>query len=168
MILGTVSLTEFSAYWAEHPEIFVAPTREPFRSMIDPTKTASMSAKPDAEKRALLVLEWFLTTLKQQYCSRSDTEGSEKKPLNPFLGELHIGHWDNEPLDNGTRPSVTTLVSEQVRQVYPKPHLSKLLTQRQPSSACHSLLYSEQGLWNYGRFSITLLRSRSPAHSMPA
>jgi Oxysterol-binding protein. len=67
-------LTEYSAYWAEHPAVFVAPARE-----------------ADPEKRALLVLKWFLTTLHQQYCSRSEKLGSEKKPLNPFLGELFIG-----------------------------------------------------------------------------
>lgn len=33
--------------------------------------------------------------------------GSEKKPLNPFLGELFLGHWDDEF-------GQTTLVSEQV------------------------------------------------------
>jgi hypothetical protein len=93
-ILGTISLTEFSSYWAEHPSIFVAPASE-----------------PDPQKRALLVLKWFLSTLKQQYCSRSDKLGSEKKPLNPFLGELYLGKWEDEA---GT----TQLVSEQVRYEY--------------------------------------------------
>ncbi|KAG8525952.1 uncharacterized protein KY384_000714 [Bacidia gigantensis] len=78
-ILGTTSLTEFSAYWTEHPSIFVAPATE-----------------QDPEKRALLVLKWFLTTLKQSYSSRSDKYGTEKKPLNPFLGELFLGKWDDE------------------------------------------------------------------------
>ncbi len=90
-ILGTTSLTEFSAYWTEHPSIFVAPASE-----------------PDPAKRALLVLKWFLTTLKSSYASRSDKFGSEKKPLNPFLGELFLGKWED---DAGT----TQLVSEQVR-----------------------------------------------------
>ena len=92
-ILGTISLTEFSSYWAEHPSIFVAPASE-----------------PDPQKRALLVLKWFLSTLKQQYCSRSDKLGSEKKPLNPFLGELFLGKWEDEA---GT----TELISEQVRYI---------------------------------------------------
>ncbi|MCJ1357734.1 MAG: Oxysterol binding protein [Icmadophila ericetorum] len=92
-ILGTISLTEFSAYWTEHPSIFVAPASE-----------------PDPQKRALLVLKWFLSTLKQQYCSRSDKLGSEKKPLNPFLGELFLGKWEDQA---GT----TQLVSEQVRYI---------------------------------------------------
>lgn len=94
-ILSSTSLTEYSGYWAEHPSIFVAPARE-----------------SDPEKRALLVLKWFLSTLKQQYASRSDKLGSEKKPLNPFLGELFLGHWDGDE-ETGT----TRLVSEQVRYV---------------------------------------------------
>ncbi|KAL2262751.1 hypothetical protein VTK26DRAFT_188 [Humicola hyalothermophila] len=89
-ILSSTSLTEFSSYWCEHPSIFAAPAKE-----------------PDAKKRALLVLKWFLTTLKQQYASRSEQYGNEKKPLNPFLGELFLGKWED---DAGT----TELISEQV------------------------------------------------------
>jgi hypothetical protein len=90
-ILSSTSLTEFSAYWAENPSIFIAPTKE-----------------EDPQKRALLVLKWFLSTLKSQYSSRNEKLGSEKKPLNPFLGELFLGQWEDEA---GT----TQLVSEQVR-----------------------------------------------------
>ncbi|KAG7001924.1 hypothetical protein G7Y79_00030g064570 [Physcia stellaris] len=89
-ILGTTSLTEFSAYWTEHPSVFVAPTSE-----------------PDPAKRSLLVLKWFLSTLKQQYSSRSDKYGTEKKPLNPFLGELYLGRWEDAAGE-------TRLVSEQL------------------------------------------------------
>ncbi|KAI9832939.1 MAG: hypothetical protein M1819_003969 [Sarea resinae] len=89
-ILSTTSLTEYSSYWAEHPSLFVAPASE-----------------PDPQKRAVLVLKWFLSTLKQQYCSRNEELGSEKKPLNPFLGELFLGKWEDEA-------GVTQLVSEQV------------------------------------------------------
>ncbi len=89
-ILSTQSLVEFSAYWAENTSLFVAPTQE-----------------RDPAKRALLVLKWLLNTLKQQYCSRSEKLGSEKKPLNPFLGELFLGSWDDEF-------GQTRLVSEQV------------------------------------------------------
>ncbi|PMD64037.1 Oxysterol-binding protein [Hyaloscypha bicolor E] len=89
-ILSSTSLVEFSSYWAEHPSIFVAPAQE-----------------SDPKKRALLVLKWFLSTLKQQYASRSEKFGNEKKPLNPFLGELFLGKWEDEA---GT----TELVSEQV------------------------------------------------------
>ena len=95
-ILGTISLTEFSAYWTEHPSIFVAPASE-----------------QDPAKRALLVLKWFLSTLKQSYSSRSEKLGSEKKPLNPFLGEMFLGRWEDEA---GT----TQLVSEQVRYGFPR------------------------------------------------
>ncbi|CAK37720.1 hypothetical protein CBS63078_5398 [Aspergillus niger] len=91
-ILSSTSLTEYSAYWAEHPALFVAAAKE-----------------ADPEKRALAVLKWFLSTLHQQYCSRSEKLGSEKKPLNPFLGELFLGKWDSDA-DVGE----TTLISEQV------------------------------------------------------
>ncbi|KAK3362820.1 hypothetical protein B0T25DRAFT_18756 [Lasiosphaeria hispida] len=89
-ILSSTSLTEFSSYWCEHPSVFVASAKE-----------------SDAAKRALLVLKWFLTTLKQQYASRSEQYGNEKKPLNPFLGEIFLGKWED---DAGT----TELISEQV------------------------------------------------------
>ena len=89
-ILSTQSLVEFSAYWAENQSLFVAPALE-----------------KDPAKRSLLVLKWLLNTLKQQYCSRSEKLGSEKKPLNPFLGELFLGKWDDQCGE-------TTLVSEQV------------------------------------------------------
>ncbi|KAH0270706.1 oxysterol binding protein-like protein, partial [Aureobasidium melanogenum] len=75
-ILSTTSLTEFSAYWAEMPSVLVAPASE-----------------QDKQKRCMLVLKWFLSTLKQQYTSRNEKLGSEKKPLNPFLGELFLGKW---------------------------------------------------------------------------
>lgn len=90
-ILSPTSLVEFSSYWAEHPSIFVAPANE-----------------KDPAKRALYVLRWFLSTLKQQYSSRNEQYGTEKKPLNPFLGELFLGKWED---DAGT----TKLISEQVR-----------------------------------------------------
>lgn len=53
------------------------------------------------------MLKWFLSTLKHQYASRSEQFGNEKKPLNPFLGELFLGSWNDEA-------GKTTLVSEQV------------------------------------------------------
>ena len=90
-ILSSTSLTEYSAYWISHPSVF--------------TGTSKGS---DPEHRAVLVLKWFLSTLKQQYSSRNEKLGSEKKPLNPFLGELFLGEWKD---DDG---STLTLVSEQV------------------------------------------------------
>ncbi|OHE93816.1 oxysterol-binding protein [Colletotrichum orchidophilum] len=89
-ILSSTSLTEFSSYWCEHPSIFAAPAKE-----------------ADQAKRALLVTKWFISTLKQHYASRSEQYGNEKKPLNPFLGELFLGKWED---DAGT----TELISEQV------------------------------------------------------
>lgn len=89
-ILSTTSLTEFSAYWAEMPSLLVAP-----------------AAERDPQRRAMLVLKWFLSTLKQQYATRNEKLGSEKKPLNPFLGELFLGTWNDASGE-------TTLVSEQV------------------------------------------------------
>jgi hypothetical protein len=87
-LLSTTSFVEFPTYWAERPELFIAPAKEP-----DPTR------------RALLVLKWFLSTLKQQYNHRPDRK--KGKPLNPFLGELFLGHWN-------TADGVTRLVAEQV------------------------------------------------------
>ncbi|KAF8462990.1 hypothetical protein BDZ91DRAFT_661688 [Kalaharituber pfeilii] len=92
-ILSGTSLTEYSGYWAEHPVLFIAPAKE-----------------QDPEKRALAVLKWFLSTLKQQYSSRNEKLGSEKKPLNPFLGELFLGTWKDETGEIGD----TVLISEQV------------------------------------------------------
>jgi hypothetical protein len=92
-ILSSTSLTEYSAYWVSDPALFTAP-----------------AAEQDAEKRAVLVLKWFISTLKQQYSSRNEKLGSEKKPLNPFLGELFLAKWGNEDADGSLE-----LVSEQVR-----------------------------------------------------
>lgn len=91
-ILSPVSLTEFPAYWCERPELF-----------------AAISEGTTPKDRAKRVLKWFISTLKGQYTSRNETMGSEKKPLNPVLGELFYGHW---PDKNGR--GLTSLVVEQV------------------------------------------------------
>ncbi|KIY62134.1 Oxysterol-binding protein [Cylindrobasidium torrendii FP15055 ss-10] len=91
-ILSPTSLTEFPAYWCERPELF----------------SAIGDAKND-EDRALAVLKWFISTLKGQYTSRNESMGSEKKPLNPVLGELFYGYW---PDTNGR--GQTDLLVEQV------------------------------------------------------
>lgn len=123
-ILSTTSLVEYSSYWAEHPSLFVTPAQE-----------------ADPAKRALLVLKWFLSTLKQQYSSRNEKLGSEKKPLNPFLGELFLGKWEDAA---GT----TSLVSEQVRYGFRFESVRVVddgrLTIRQPSPSIHSLLHQER------------------------
>ncbi|KAG1740144.1 uncharacterized protein EDB91DRAFT_1133189 [Suillus paluster] len=92
-ILSPTSLTEFPAYWCERPELFAA---------IADGKTE--------QARALAVLKWFISTLKGQYTSRNESMGSEKKPLNPVLGELFYGYWP----PTTTREGKTTLVVEQV------------------------------------------------------
>ncbi|KAF2129612.1 hypothetical protein P153DRAFT_367002 [Dothidotthia symphoricarpi CBS 119687] len=90
-VLAENSTVELPQYWADHPKIFVAPATE-----------------PDAEKRALLVLKWFLGSLRnQQYAGRGEDEGV-KKPLNAFLGELFSGSWKDKELGE------TKLLSEQV------------------------------------------------------
>jgi len=87
-ILSPVSLTEFPAYWCEYPDLF-----------------ASIADGKTEEDRANAVLRWFISTLKGQYTSRNESMGSEKKPLNPVLGELFYGSWPS---------TSTTLLVEQV------------------------------------------------------
>jgi hypothetical protein len=89
-VLGKFSTVELPQYWADHPSLFIAPALE---------KTP--------EKRALLVLKWFLGSLRnQQYAGRREEDGV-KKPLNAFLGELFLGSWNN-------KFGETRLISEQV------------------------------------------------------
>ncbi|KAI8942458.1 hypothetical protein NX059_000526 [Plenodomus lindquistii] len=90
-VLAENSTVEIPQYWADHPHLFVAP-----------------AAESDPEKRALLVLKWFLGSLRnQQYAGRKEEDGV-KKPLNAFLGELFFGSWADTELGE------TRLVSEQV------------------------------------------------------
>lgn len=91
-ILSPTSLTEFPAYWCERPDLF-----------------ASIAGHKGDEERFLAIVRWFIATLKGQYTSRNESMGSEKKPLNPVLGELFYGHWPDKN-DRGR----TTLVVEQV------------------------------------------------------
>ncbi|RDB19582.1 Protein KES1 [Hypsizygus marmoreus] len=95
-ILSPVSLTEFPAYWCEHPDIF-----------------AAIADAKDDESRALAVLRWFISTLKGQYTSRNESMGSEKKPLNPVLGELFYGKWPATSTSSSSQ-GTTTLLVEQV------------------------------------------------------
>lgn len=53
VILSPTSLTEFPAYWAEHPELF-----------------ADISEGETEEDRMERVLLWFIATLKGQYTVR--------------------------------------------------------------------------------------------------
>lgn len=109
-ILSPTSLTEFSQYWTEHPALFLEPSfidgenykdHCPFDPNVESKEVAQM----------LAVVRWFISTLRSQYCSRSESMGSEKKPLNPFLGEVFVGKWKN---DEHPEFGETVLLSEQV------------------------------------------------------
>jgi hypothetical protein len=90
-VLAENSTVEIPQYWCDHAHLWVAP-----------------AAEENVERRALLVLEGFLGSLRnQQYAGREEKEGI-KKPLNAFLGELFIGTWKEEDLGE------TKLVAEQV------------------------------------------------------
>lgn len=72
-ILSPVSQLEYMHYWFQTEALF----------------TAAKSGKT-AEERMLIVLKWVFGALNAQYTQRNQTEGYEKKPLNPFLGELFV------------------------------------------------------------------------------
>ncbi|GAA5862049.1 hypothetical protein JCM3774_006152 [Rhodotorula dairenensis] len=80
-ILSPTSLAEFPSYWGEPKDLFAA---------------IADGATP--EERQLRVTRWFLATLSGQFTRREKETGSEKKPLNPFLGEQFLGDWDNGEL----------------------------------------------------------------------
>ncbi|KAI0133462.1 hypothetical protein BJ170DRAFT_606394 [Xylariales sp. AK1849] len=90
-LLSPESICQFSQYFNDYPSLLVAPAKE-----------------KNAEIRALLVLKWFLSTLRRQMATKHE-DGTKKKlkPLNPFLGEIFLGKWED---DAGT----TSLISEQV------------------------------------------------------
>ncbi|SCU95622.1 LAME_0F12794g1_1 [Lachancea meyersii CBS 8951] len=101
-ILSPTSLSEYSQYWGEHPDLFLGP------NFI--TKPGEDGTSVE-HLRMLAVVKWFISTLKSQYCSRNESMGTEKKPLNPFLGELFVGKWENKEHPNFGE---TVLLSEQV------------------------------------------------------
>ncbi|KAF2248687.1 Oxysterol-binding protein [Trematosphaeria pertusa] len=89
-VLAEHSTVELPQYWADHLSLFVAQALE-----------------ADAEKRALLILKWFLGSLRnQQYAGRKEQDS--KKPLNAFLGELFLGGFHDDGIGE------TKLISEQV------------------------------------------------------
>ena len=109
-ILSPVSLSEFSQYWAEHPDLFLKPAfvnETNYKEIFPPELLVD---SPELA-RMLCVVKWFISTLKSQYCTRNETMGSEKKPLNPFLGELFVGKWENKKNPDFGE---TVLLSEQV------------------------------------------------------
>jgi len=80
LFLAPLSVLEAGTCWAENPSAFAAPALE-----------------ASAEKRALLVLRWFLLSLKRQfYVGDIHGTGYVKKPLNAFLGEILVGTWHND------------------------------------------------------------------------
>ncbi|WFD18351.1 hypothetical protein MCAP1_000553 [Malassezia caprae] len=91
-ILSPVSLTEYPSYWGEHPE-----TLKPIQE------------KGSPEERMIATVRWFIATLKGQYTARNTSMGSEKKPLNPVLGEVFYGNWPDTTGNGELR-----LTSEQV------------------------------------------------------
>ncbi|CCF59661.1 hypothetical protein KAFR_0H02520 [Kazachstania africana CBS 2517] len=122
-ILSPVSLSEFSQYWAEHPDLFLEAsfiTQDNYKTYLlenivddnDIVHINRFNLESPEVTRLLSVTKWFISTLKSQYCSRNESMGSEKKPLNPFLGEVFVGKWENNR--NKERFEETVLLSEQV------------------------------------------------------
>jgi hypothetical protein len=97
-ILSATSLSEYSQFWGEHPDLLIAPN--------------FIEGDDGAEERIIAVTKWFISTLRSQYCSRNESLGSEKKPLNPFLGELFVGKWQDS--SENQKLGETVLLSEQV------------------------------------------------------
>ncbi|KAH6637304.1 hypothetical protein F5144DRAFT_210767 [Chaetomium tenue] len=109
-LLAPSSVVEVGHCWAQRPSVFAAPALE-----------------PNPEKRALLVLRWFLIALRSQlYVGVDDTPlggnpaqnppntttttpKSIRKPLNAFLGELFLASWTDAPSQ-----TTTELIAEQV------------------------------------------------------
>lgn len=104
-ILSPTSLVEYSQYWGEHPDLLLQPNF----ITDDGNKEHAMAM---AEKRIVAVTKWFISTLRSQYCSRNESMGTEKKPLNPFLGEIFVGTWSDSSADG--KIGDTVLLSEQV------------------------------------------------------
>lgn len=108
-ILSPVSLTEYSQNWSEHVDLLVEPN---FITENDASKLGASAGEPIELLRMLAVIRWFVSTLKSQYSSRSEELGSEKKPLNPFLGEVFVGKWEDASKEG--KLGETILLSEQV------------------------------------------------------
>ncbi|KAG7284670.1 hypothetical protein NEMBOFW57_009279 [Staphylotrichum longicolle] len=102
-LLAPSSVVEVGHCWAQRPSVFSAPALE-----------------PNPQKRALLVLRWFLIALRSQLYigvdhttnnkTKPTTQTSIRKPLNAFLGELFLASWT----DTENSKSTTHLVAEQV------------------------------------------------------
>lgn len=105
-ILSPTSLSEYSQYWGEHPDLILEPNFLKESDGADQSEKEAM-----ALKRMVAVVKWFISTLKSQYCSRNESLGTEKKALNPFLGEVFVGKWED---DGSGKYGESILLSEQV------------------------------------------------------
>ena len=72
-ILSPTSLVEFSAYWGEPDQDF-----------------AKIATGKSPEDRMLLVLKWFILTLKGQYTRRETQTGSEKSGFASSLASTFL------------------------------------------------------------------------------
>lgn len=82
-ILAPASLLEYCHFWyAGYEEI-----RKP-----------ALIPKDQPLERFLAVVHVFTSIMKQQYTQRNVSDGFEKKPLNPFLGELFVGRVEGDLL----------------------------------------------------------------------
>ncbi|ONH66154.1 Protein KES1 [Cyberlindnera fabianii] len=106
-ILSPTSLVEYSQFWGEHPDLLIAPN-----FIGDAKSYDGPDADEIAQERIIAVTKWFISTLRSQYCSRNESMGSEKKPLNPFLGELFVGKWSDTTKEQNLGDTI--LLSEQV------------------------------------------------------
>lgn len=77
-ILSPTSQLEYTQYWYPGHDLFVDPATE-----------------EDPEQRFIKVVKWAIACHRAHYTQRNVSEGYEKKPLNPFLGELFTGKWQN-------------------------------------------------------------------------
>ena len=117
-LLAPCSVVEAGRCWAERPGVLAAPALESC-----------------PRRRALLVLRWFLISLRSQLyfgaVEPADADGSKpgpepradnapgkpslRKPLNAFLGELFFASWtDRDDTTTTTTATTTHLVAEQV------------------------------------------------------
>ncbi|KAF6011269.1 hypothetical protein HII13_002626 [Brettanomyces bruxellensis] len=105
-ILSPKSLLEYSQYWGTNTELLLAPNT--IKDDDGKKRKSSIHLR-----RLLAVIKWYLATINSQYASRTDSKHSEKKPLNPFLGEVFVAKFADDTQDH--RLGETKLVLEQVQ-----------------------------------------------------
>lgn len=108
-ILSPISLSEFPQYWGANQDLFLEIGKINKSNFKEYYSTIATLQNAETA-RMLTVLKWFISTLRCQYSSRKEKNGFEKKPLNPFLGELFVAKWENKDSKIGS----TTLLTEQV------------------------------------------------------